>query len=352
MPNVLPQPPAPEPPVSDSPKTSIGRGSAWRRWLGICLLGLLVVFGIINFRELLSYGVTLHKEWLFPFSAEYVLVDDTAKEVEVFPSGLYGFKVDGFYFGRDDTQAMFFLWVDNEWLSGIRDGRFSKTLNSRFFFVNTALAVDSDYPSWSTAKIKKGACSADLISLSRSTYIPFSDGQIGTLQGSQGEIGGFSAFGSSVSTLLSGLYCKAISFNSPFSNVGLPPYLFPLSPSKNHINNCGRNNRELCNDGKSVIAGHWGLGIVLCVIGFWCCCKMYLMPDGLSDHVYFTRAFIWQSLFLVFFGVGIYGIISSTFKDCETKPNAEAHREPPHRVHSVYAESQRGGDAVQRKVRC
>ena len=34
-PNVAPQPPVPEPPLSDSGKAAIGRGSAWRRWFGL-----------------------------------------------------------------------------------------------------------------------------------------------------------------------------------------------------------------------------------------------------------------------------------------------------------------------------
>src|SRR5207247_9646174 len=33
-------------------------------------------------------------------------------------------------------------------------------------------------------------------------------------------------------------------------------------------------------------------------------------------------------------------------------PNARAHREPPHRSHSVQADPQTGGDAVERNVRC
>lgn len=207
------------------------------RWLGVLLV--FVVSGVINFRELLSYRVALYEEWLFPFSVEYVPVEDTAEEVEVFPSGLHGFKIGGFHFGRDNAQAMFFLWVDDEGLSGIHDGRFSEASNSRFFFVDTALAVDSRYPSWGTAKIKKRTRSTDLISLPRSAYIPFPDGQIGALRGLQGEIGGFSAFGSSICALLGGFYCKPISFGSFFSKVGLPPYLLPLAESEDSVNDCG-----------------------------------------------------------------------------------------------------------------
>jgi hypothetical protein len=107
-----------------------------------------------------------------------------------------------------------------------------------------------------------------------------------------------------------------------FSNVGLPPYLFPVPPSEDHIGNRSRDDRELCNDGKGFITGHWMLGLVLCILGIWCTCRMYMLPDALSDHAYFTRAFMLQFLFLVFFGVGVYGIISTTFKDCDEKANA------------------------------
>ncbi len=105
-------------------------------------------------------------------------------------------------------------------------------------------------------------------------------------------------------------------------NIGLPPYLFPLSPSKHYVGDRSRDDRELCNDGKGFITGHWVLGIILCALGMWCSCRMYLMPDGLSDHSYFIGALIWQGLFILFFGIGCYGVISSTFKDCDMKPNA------------------------------
>jgi hypothetical protein len=49
---------------------------------------------------------------------------------------------------------------------------------------------------------------------------------------------------------------------------------------------------------------------------------MYLIRDGRSDYFYFTRAFMWQSLFIFSFGIGLYGVISSTFKDCNMATNA------------------------------
>ena len=249
MPNVPAHRERPKRSPSASGTAATGRGSAWRRWLGVLVLGL-VVFGVEKFAQ---------------------------------------------------------VWI----------------------------VINGDNPAWGATNVDIGEDSLRLVSFLEIDHLPRFSRKVGTFQRFQGEIGNLSAFGGSVGTLLSGLYRQAISFNSPLRNVGLPPYLFPLPPSKHHIGDRSSDDRELCNDGKGFITGHWVLGIVLCVIGIWCSCRMYLMPDGYSDYLYFTRAFIWQGLFVVLFGFGVYAIISSTFKDCDAKPNAPAHGPLPNRTPSL-----------------
>lgn len=83
--------------------------------------------------------------------------------------------------------------------------------------------------------------------------------------------------------------------------------------------------KELCNDGAGFITGHWGLGILLCLVGICCSCRAFLGFAQIEDRPCFSsfaRYFAYQFLFVMFFGVGLFGILSSTFKNCEILPHA------------------------------
>lgn len=101
-------------------------------------------------------------------------------------------------------------------------------------------------------------------------------------------------------------------------NVGLVRYAPPLLPRKYRVDDGSGEYQELCNDGKGFITGHWMLGLVLCVIGIWCCIRgfQHVFYDDRFSSIF--RAFGYQLLFVVFFGIGLYGVVSLTFQDCET----------------------------------
>lgn len=99
----------------------------------------------------------------------------------------------------------------------------------------------------------------------------------------------------------------------------LLPYSPPLHPRKKGIDDSDYQDGELCNDGKSFITGHWGLGILLGAVGFGCGFSALWQFDESFTSV--VRSFGYWLLCLVCFGFGIYGIISTTFKGCEEKAN-------------------------------
>jgi hypothetical protein len=135
-------------------------------------------------------------------------------------------------------------------------------------------------------------------------------------------------------------------------NLGLPSDLPPLLVRINCIDSGNDEDEELCNDGKSLIAGHWGFGIILCAIGFLCSCRAYGWPNhmDLSYEMPVSHSLMWQGLFALFFGFGFYMILSVSFPNCDETPNAAGHRERPDRILSESAELQRGRDAVARSV--
>ena len=74
--------------------------------------------------------------------------------------------------------------------------------------------------------------------------------------------------------------------------------------------------------------GHWILGIILCVIGLSCCAQAFRTSGFAPTLNDFGRYAKWQGLFFVFFSIGMYVIISTTFKDCDTKPNGQVQARP------------------------
>jgi hypothetical protein len=71
------------------------------------------------------------------------------------------------------------------------------------------------------------------------------------------------------------------------------------------------------------------------------------VKDTPSLH-FFVRVCTYLFLYAVFFGVGLYGIISTTFEDCDETPNAPSHRLPPKTLSfHVHSDPQAGGNTVQ-----
>jgi hypothetical protein len=131
----------------------------------------------------------------------------------------------------------------------------------------------------------------------------------------------FQAYVSNVRAFLSSFRCYTIDFDSFGSNIGLPPYLPPLPPSKPCVSGSSCKRKEICNDREGFITGHWILGLIFCTVGIGCCAQSFRKSGFAPTFSDFAHYAGYQLLFVVFFSLGSYAIISTTFKDCDQKAN-------------------------------
>jgi hypothetical protein len=107
-----------------------------------------------------------------------------------------------------------------------------------------------------------------------------------------------------------------------FSDGGLPSYLLPLSPREICVSGSSCKRQEICNDGKGLIAAHWILSLIFCVAGLRCCARAFRQVGDEPSIDSYIRYMAYQVLFAVLFGTGMYGIISTTFQECDVTSHA------------------------------